>query len=112
VILKRLMKGKLPESILRRPKIGLDIPIHDWLRGPLRELLMDTFSHKAIEETGLFHKNAVQNLIADHMDRRMNVGYHLWGLMTLFLWMKHWNVQSTGGATQEMGARETVQSLA
>ena len=112
VILKRLMKGKLPESILRRPKIGLDIPIHDWLRGPLRELLMDTLSHKAIEETGLFHKNAVQNLIADHMDRRMNVGYHLWGLITLILWMKQWNVQSTGSATQEIIARETEQSLA
>jgi asparagine synthase (glutamine-hydrolysing) len=22
------------------------------------------------------------------------VGYHLWGLMTLFLWMKRWNISS------------------
>ena len=28
------------------------------------------------------------------MERRANLGYHLWGLMILFLWMKHWNIQS------------------
>jgi asparagine synthase (glutamine-hydrolysing) len=112
VILKRLMKGKLPESILRRPKTGLDIPTHDWLRGPLRELLMDTLTDQAIEESGLFRKHAVQRLIADHMDRRVNVGYHLWGLLTLFLWMKHWNARSTGDTSLELDPLETVPSLA
>src|SRR5207237_2991078 len=33
VILKELMRDKLPASVLRRPKTGLDIPVHDWLRG-------------------------------------------------------------------------------
>jgi asparagine synthase (glutamine-hydrolysing) len=27
------------------------------------------------------------------MERRANLGYHLWGLLTLFLWMKRWNIQ-------------------
>jgi asparagine synthase (glutamine-hydrolysing) len=27
------------------------------------------------------------------MERRINAGYHLWGLLTLFLWMKRWNVE-------------------
>ena len=112
VILKQLMKGKLPESILRRPKTGLDIPTHDWLRGPLRALLLDTLSDRAIEETGLFRKNAVQKLITEHLERRVNVGFHLWGLLTLFLWMKHWNIQIVGDATREIGAMETVQSWA
>ena len=38
VILKDLMKGKLPPAILQRKKMGFDIPAHEWLRGPLREL--------------------------------------------------------------------------
>jgi asparagine synthase (glutamine-hydrolysing) len=112
VILKRLMKGKLPESVLRRPKIGLDIPTHDWLRGCLRALLLDTLSDRAIEQCGLFRPDAVKRLIRDHMDRRVNVGYHLWGLLTLFLWMKHWNIQSSGDAIPETAAIEAVQSLA
>ena len=34
LILKRLMKSKLPKNVVRRTKTGLDIPTHDWLRGP------------------------------------------------------------------------------
>src|SRR6185369_1427705 len=43
-ILKDLMRGKLPECVLTRAKTGFDIPTHDWFRGPLRPLLMDTLS--------------------------------------------------------------------
>jgi asparagine synthase (glutamine-hydrolysing) len=27
------------------------------------------------------------------MERRINAGFHLWGLLTLFLWMKRWKVE-------------------
>jgi asparagine synthase (glutamine-hydrolysing) len=30
------MKDKLPASILKRKKVGFDIPAHEWLRGSLR----------------------------------------------------------------------------
>lgn len=112
VILKRLMKGKLPNSVLHRPKTGLDIPTHDWLRGPLRTLLLDTLTSRAVEESGLFRKGAVQRLIADHLDRRVNVGYHLWGLLTLFLWMNHWNVESVGDLNWEAEAMLAVPAVA
>jgi len=93
-ILKELMRGKLPESVLQRKKTGFDIPTHDWFRGPLRGLLMDTLSSEAIEGTGIFEAGAIHALIRDHMERRINIGYHLWGLLTLFLWMKRWKVEA------------------
>jgi asparagine synthase (glutamine-hydrolysing) len=91
-ILKELMRGKLPEVILKRKKTGFDIPTHDWFRGPLRGPLMDTLTDDAIRATGIFDPQAIHTLIRDHMERRINVGYHLWGLLTLFLWMKRWKV--------------------
>jgi asparagine synthase (glutamine-hydrolysing) len=93
-ILKELMRGKLPAMVLNRKKAGFDIPAHDWFRGPLRSLLLDTLSEDAIEATGIFDGAAIQSLIRDHMERRINVGYHLWGLLTLFLWMKRWKVEA------------------
>jgi len=92
-ILKELMRGKLPEVILKRKKTGFDIPTHDWFRGPLRGPLTDTLTHDAIQATGIFDARAIHTLIRDHMERRINVGYHLWGLLTLFLWMKRWKVE-------------------
>jgi asparagine synthase (glutamine-hydrolysing) len=92
VVLRELMKGKLPESTLRRKKIGFDFPAHDWLRGPLRTLLLDTLSadnwHK-----GLFDPIGLQVFAESHLDRRNNLGYELWGLMLLLLWMKRWSIQ-------------------
>jgi asparagine synthase (glutamine-hydrolysing) len=28
-----------------------------------------------------------------HFQREIKVGFHLWGLLTLFLWMKTWQVK-------------------
>ena len=94
-LLRELMKRKLPAFILQRKKIGLDIPTHDWLRGVLRPMLLDTLTLGAIKETKLFRADVIQSFIQDHMDRRANMGFHLWGLMILFLWMKKWKIQAT-----------------
>jgi asparagine synthase (glutamine-hydrolysing) len=93
VILKELMKNKLPSSTLHRKKLGLDIPAHDWFRGPLRSLLQDTMAEGVSNYGEIFRAGAVRNFVNSHMERRANLGYHLWGLMILFLWMKKWQVQ-------------------
>jgi asparagine synthase (glutamine-hydrolysing) len=108
LILRYLMKSKLPPGVLRQRKNGLDIPTHDWLRGSLRSLLLDTLSTQSIEETGLFQPGKIESLIQDHMSRRANVGYHLWGLLILFLWMKQWNIKTVS----EPGLfRETLEDV-
>src|SRR6185436_16697991 len=73
-LLKELMRGKLPEIVLNRKKTGFDIPTHDWFRGVLRGLLMDTLTPEAIAATRIFDACAIDTLIRDHMERRVNVG--------------------------------------
>ena len=109
-VLRELMKGKLPESVLTRKKTGFDIPTHDWFRGVLQGLLLDTVTPDAVAATGIFEGSAIEALIRDHMERRINAGYHLWGLLTLFLWMKRWRVEVPDKAP-EFSARP-VQVLA
>jgi len=94
IVLKELMKDRLPEAILTRKKVGFDIPAHEWLRGPLRELLMDTLREGLAEHKTLFRPGMIQELVRLHLERRVNVGYHLWGLLLLFLWMKKWRIQT------------------
>jgi asparagine synthase (glutamine-hydrolysing) len=94
VLLKELMRDKLPAPVLRRKKIGLDIPAHDWLRGCLRPLMMEVLTDGASAHAGLFRRDMIEKKIQDHLERRANVGYHLWGLMVLFLWMKKWGIQA------------------
>ena len=94
VLLKDLMRDKLPQSVLTRKKTGLDIPAHEWLRGPLRQMLLDAVSTGVAEHAGLFNREEIDRAIRRHMERRANLGYHLWGLMILFLWMRRWGIQT------------------
>ena len=104
IVLRELMRGKLPESTLRRPKEGFDFPAHQWLRGPLRTLLMDTLSADNWRHE-LFNPLALRNFAERHLARRANLGYELWGIMLLLLWMKRWSIQPirTAGAPVPAG---------
>jgi len=99
-VLRRLMRNKLPASVLHRPKIGFDIPIHEWFRGILRLLLVETLSQEAVTATGLFRWPYVRRLLDDHLERRANLGYHLWGLLVLFIWMKRWDIKTAVEETE------------
>jgi asparagine synthase (glutamine-hydrolysing) len=107
-VLRRLMKDKLPPAVTRRPKVGFDVPIHEWLRGALRPLLLDTLSPELVSASGLFSSPAIGSLVREHLERRGNYGYHLWGLMTLLIWMKKWNVEL---APEEAQSREPLSQV-
>ena len=94
LILKELMKGKLPDLVLSRSKVGFDIPAHEWLRGPLRQMLADTLREGLASFGDLFRASEAEALLERHLRRESNVGYHLWGLLVLFLWMKKWRIQT------------------
>ena len=100
-VLKDLMKSKLKVPVAQRKKIGFDIPTHEWFRGPLRGLLEDTLERAEREYDELFDFDVIRELTRLHMERAVNVGYHLWGLMTLFLWMERWSVRP--GRLQRQG---------
>jgi asparagine synthase (glutamine-hydrolysing) len=107
-LLKELMKDKLPASVVGRKKIGLDIPVHEWLRGPLRPLLLDAVATGVSEDGGLFNREEIEACVRQHMERRANLGYHLWGLLILFLWMKRWRIQAAPSFTPESHLTESV----
>jgi asparagine synthase (glutamine-hydrolysing) len=93
VILRDLMKDKLPRAVLARPKEGFDIPAHHWLRTTLKPLLVETLGEGNVRESGIFRWEAVNDVLQSHLERRSNLGYHLWGLLILFLWMRRWKIQ-------------------
>ncbi len=95
VILRDAMRNKLGAPILQRKKIGFDIPAHDWFRGPLRPVLEEAVAFASAEHGDFFDIPKIEACVEAHLNRRANLGFHLWGLMTLFLWMKRWRIQSS-----------------
>jgi asparagine synthase (glutamine-hydrolysing) len=84
-ILKRAFRNELPAQIRRRGKEGFSIPMKNWLRGPLREMLSETLATERVRERGWLDPQEVARLVDEHLRGRENHGHRLWCLMSLEL---------------------------
>ncbi len=88
VILKRALRGVVPDEILARPKKGFGIPVAAWIRGPLRPLFEEMLSERALVAAGVFDAAAVRKLLKAHLDGRADLRKPLWTLLMFQLWRK------------------------
>jgi len=109
-VLRELMRDRLPNAVVTRRKEGFDIPAHHWLRTVLRPLLLDTLNERAVRQSGVFSWPAIETTLRDHLERRANLGYHLWGLLVLFLWMRHWGIDAPSMNTRPKLAAVAIAS--
>jgi asparagine synthase (glutamine-hydrolysing) len=86
-IMKRAMTGLLPETIIRKKKVGLEIPYSKWFRGELRSLVDDYLGHDRVSASGLFDPAGIDELVASHMEGRADHGRAIWGLLNYMMWM-------------------------
>jgi asparagine synthase (glutamine-hydrolysing) len=85
-LLKQVMRDKLPDAVIDRPKKGFGIPLSEWLRGPLRPVCEELLSPDALRQEGLFDPAFVERLKQEHFERRANHRKVLWTLMVFRAW--------------------------
>ncbi len=83
-IMRTALKGKIPESILRRPKKGFGIPVAVWFRQSLRSLLGDHL--EKLKSHGIFEPRELDKLFREHQEGRVDRRKELWTLLMLSLW--------------------------
>ena len=84
------MKPRLPDTVWNRPKRGFSVPIREWLRGPLREMLYDHLTGPRFLERGFVSKPFLEALIREHLEGRRDNRQPLWALLMLELWFRQW----------------------
>jgi asparagine synthase (glutamine-hydrolysing) len=84
-ILRSAFSAMLPRSVARRGKEGFSMPMKNWLRGPLQDLLRDLLSPSRLAQRGWFDVSEVQRLAEEHTAGRHNHAHRLWCLMALEL---------------------------
>jgi asparagine synthase (glutamine-hydrolysing) len=85
-LLRRLARGRLPPEIVGRRKKGFGVPVAKWLRGELRETLLETLDGRRLREQGIFRPEAVLRLVEEHQNGRHNHRKALWALLAFQLW--------------------------
>ncbi len=94
VLRQTLQKWTGPEYAQRHKK-GFDVPLHNWFRGPLRELSADLLINNNSASQTWLQPKAVHKIFNDHQTGRKNNGHLLWMLLNLEMWTRNQNNPST-----------------
>jgi asparagine synthase (glutamine-hydrolysing) len=86
-LLRRAAAGLVPDETIARPKHGFTVPVGDWLRGSLRDLLRDTLGSARFTGRGLLDPREVARLL-EGLERRGEHGSRLWALLVFELWCR------------------------
>jgi asparagine synthase (glutamine-hydrolysing) len=85
-LLRRAIKGLVPDSVLAGAKRGFAIPLAPWFRGPLRHRIESLRTPGPLIAPYLDTK-AVQRQVQEHLSGRRNHSDSLWRLMVLNEWL-------------------------
>ena len=85
-VLRRALRGLLPDSVLTRGKEGFSIPMKNWLRGSLAPLMDELLASERIAQRGWFNPLDVRRRVAEHKAGRENHAHTLFSLMVLERW--------------------------
>lgn len=86
-IVKETMKNILPDSIIKRPKMGFPTPIQTWIKelefnNYAKEILFDDRTARRC----FYNMKTVTKIFEDHVQKKMDNSMRLWYLINFELW--------------------------
>jgi len=89
-ILKDWARRRLPPEILRRPKMGFGVPVGEWFRNELQDVVRARLLSDRSFCRRIFRPEWLQALVESHLSGRANQEHQLWALLMLELWHARW----------------------
>jgi asparagine synthase (glutamine-hydrolysing) len=89
-ILRQILKNYIPENLINRPKMGFAIPLSKWLRGRLKNWMLDTLNLNKIKSQNILNSQQVGKMINDHIKSKRNCHHELWNILMFQTWFDKW----------------------
>jgi asparagine synthase (glutamine-hydrolysing) len=87
-LLKQVLAKYVPRRLTDRPKLGFGIPIHEWLRGPLRGWAEEYLDAGRLRREGFFDPAPISQYWAEHLSGKHNHMYPLWNVLMFQTWLE------------------------
>ncbi|HEX2129351.1 MAG TPA: asparagine synthase (glutamine-hydrolyzing) [Solirubrobacterales bacterium] len=87
-LLRRAVRGLVPDEILDGPKQGFSAPVAAWLRGEMYDFARDVLAPSTLRRHGVLSPETVARLLQRHRSGREDLSRQLWGLLSLTLWQE------------------------
>lgn len=85
-VLRKMLDRYVPRAYMEQPKTGFGLPIHQWLRGPLKEWAEELLSEQRLRAEGFFDVDRVRTVWQRHLSGEQNNQYLLWGVLMFQSW--------------------------
>jgi len=89
-VLKRAVRGLIPDNIVDRAKQGFSAPASEWLRNELAAEARSCLLDGEMVKRGYFNRTFVKALLDAHQSGPADHGIELWNLYNLEMWHRHW----------------------
>jgi asparagine synthase (glutamine-hydrolysing) len=87
-LLREAFAADLPDFVFKRKKMGFAVPIGDWFRGELREMLREHLFARDSFVSRYMNRGLVELMVDEHERRRVDHSQRLYALLMLELWWK------------------------
>lgn len=87
-LLKRSLATRLPSNILFRNKMGFSVPLCEWTRGPLRDVVSESLLGERLLSTGLFNQEQLKKIVNEHNSLIKNHSTQIWSLIMFDAFLK------------------------
>ena len=87
-VLRDAFADRLPAEVFQRPKRGFEIPIAEWLKGPLADRLRRAIDPARLKAQGLFQPELPRRWHEALLSGRRDTSWQLWTLIAFQAWQE------------------------
>jgi len=91
--LRQVLYHHVPRELIDRPKMGFGVPLHDWLRRPLRDWADVLLNETRLRREGYFRPEPIREMWAEHLSGRRNWMANLWSVLMFQAWLEMENMK-------------------
>lgn len=86
-LLKSIVHRHIPEEMMNRPKKGFSVPVREWMRGDLQELLIDTLNKETMHKDEYLDKEYVIQLRDNYLRGDTSKFEVVWYIFSYISWL-------------------------
>jgi len=91
-LLRRLMRGRIPDEIMDHPKLQFIPPFATWLRGALQPFVREYLTPQRMREGGIFRPEAVAEAVRQLMADGQRADT-VWTILVFEMWRERWHAR-------------------
>ena len=89
-LLREILYKHIPQNLVDRPKAGFAIPIYEWLKGDMKNLVSYYLNSDKIKKDGIFNHLEIQKSIKNYnRGEYININ-KIWFLLMFEMWREKW----------------------